>query len=92
MQYDIPKPQPEPNPQSEVARLRAQISEEYEAARQGLFGLAMGSSQHRTITGKLRLGELYNELVSRLGDEAKPLIISQLANPADYQYLERPQE
>ena len=35
---------------SEVARLMQQIALEYEAAQQGMSGLAYGTSQHRFLT------------------------------------------
>ncbi len=38
---------------SEVARLRQQYAEEYEAAQRGLSGLAMGSARHAFITRKM---------------------------------------
>ena len=65
--------------QSEVARLLAQISEEYEAAQQGLSGLAQGISQHRFITNRMeRMGELHSQLYTLLGNEATALLIAQL--------------
>ena len=39
--------------QSEVARLREQIRLEYEAATQGIEGLALGTAQHQFITARL---------------------------------------
>jgi hypothetical protein len=38
---------------SEVARMRRRIDLEYEAARQGLHGLAAGSARHDFITARM---------------------------------------
>ncbi len=60
---------------SEVARLLAQINEEYEAAQRGLAGLAQGISQHQFITRRMeRIGEFHSQLHSILGSEAMALI------------------
>lgn len=64
---------------SEVARLLAQISAEYEAAQRGLTGLAFGTSQHSFITSKMeRMGELHTELKTIVGDKAIAMIADQL--------------
>src|ERR1043166_4655679 len=48
---------------SEVARLRALIQAEQDAAYLGLHGLSAGSSKHETITAHMqRMGELHQEL------------------------------
>jgi len=61
--------------QSEVAQLLLRISAEYEAARQGLHGLARGSSQHRFITRRMeRMWELHTQLQALVGDEAISLV------------------
>lgn len=63
---------------SEVARLLAQINEEYEAAQRGLSGLAQGTSQHRFINKRMeRIGECHSQLRSILGNEAMILIAAQ---------------
>jgi hypothetical protein len=60
---------------SEVARLLQRISAEYEAARQGLQGLAQGNCQHRFITRRMeRMSELHIQLQALVGDEAMALI------------------
>jgi hypothetical protein len=60
---------------SEVARLLTQISSEYEAARQGLSGLAQGTSQHRFITQRMEhIAELHSQLRNLVGDEAMALM------------------
>ena len=64
---------------SEVARLLAQINKEYEAARQGLSGLAQGIGQHRFITKRMeQIAELHAQLRNLVGDEAMVLITSKL--------------
>jgi hypothetical protein len=64
---------------SEVARLLAQISAEYEAAQQGLSGLACGVSRHDFITTRMEnLGRIHDELQSLVGDAAISLIANQL--------------
>lgn len=57
--------------QSEVARLLAQISAEYEAAQRGLNGFAYGSAKHEFITARMEnVGRLHDELHEIVGDEA----------------------
>ena len=64
---------------SEEARLLTQIDKEYEAAQQGLTGLAQGVSQHQFITKPMeRIGELQSRLHSILGSEAMGLIAAWL--------------
>lgn len=64
---------------SEIARLLLRISAEYEAARQGLQGLAQGCSQHRFITRRMeRMYELHSQLQALVGDEATALIANHL--------------
>ena len=64
---------------SEVARLLAQINSEYEAARQGLSGLAQGIGQHRFITKRMeQIAELHSQLRELVGDEAMLLITQEL--------------
>jgi hypothetical protein len=53
--------------ESEVARLRAQIEREYEAALRGLLGLAV-CARHDFINARLRqIGELESELSLHVG-------------------------
>jgi len=48
---------------SEVARLRAQIQNEWDAARLGMTGFSQSSSKHETITAHMeRMGRLHEEL------------------------------
>lgn len=67
--------------QSEVARLLAQISAEYEAAQRGLSGLAYGASKHSFITARMEnIGELHTQLQSIVGDAAIALVADALNN------------
>jgi hypothetical protein len=64
---------------SEVKRILAQISDEYEAAQRGLQGLAYGTSQHAFITARMEnVEQLHSELQALVGDAAMPLIAEQL--------------
>jgi hypothetical protein len=64
---------------SEVARLLARISAEYEAAQRGLTGLAYGTSKHEFITTRMEnMGQLHSELQSIVGDAAIALIADAL--------------
>ena len=66
-------------PRSEVTRILAQISEEYEAAQRGLSGLAYGTSKHEFITARMEhLGQLHNQLQSIVGDAAIKLVVDTL--------------
>lgn len=48
---------------SEVARLRAQLAAECEAAYLGLHGPSLGTSQHQTITARMeRMQQVYDAL------------------------------
>lgn len=63
---------------SEVARLLAQIDQEYEAAQRGLSGPAQGTSQHQFITKRMeRISEFHSQLHSLVGEEAMALIAAQ---------------
>lgn len=66
---------------SEVARLLARISDEYEAAQRGLSGLAYGVSQHDFITARMEnMGQLHSQLQTIVGDVAIAMIADQLNN------------
>lgn len=68
---------------SEVARLLAEISSEYEAAQRGLSGLAQGMCQHCFITKRMeQIGDLHTQLHNLVGDEAMALIALQLDDQA----------
>ena len=53
---------------SEVAQLRVQIEEELHAMRQGLSGLAAGTSKHQFLQEKMqRIGEMEDQLATYVG-------------------------
>lgn len=55
---------------SEVARLRQQIAEEYEASQRALHGLAAGTARHQFITARMeRMSIHMSELVDLVGME-----------------------
>jgi hypothetical protein len=66
---------------SEVARILAQIRDEYEAARQGLSGLSQGTPQHVFITTKMEhIGALHEQLQGLAG---KTIAIQLIADVLD---------
>jgi hypothetical protein len=68
--------------QSEVSRLLAQIDAEFAAAKQGLQGLASGTSKHAFITHKMeRIGAYHAELSELIGDPQQAMgLIVQFSN------------
>ena len=69
---------------SEVRRILAQISEEYESAQRGMSGLSYGSSQHDFITARMgNIGNLHAQLQSLVGDIAIEMIAEQLNGYSD---------
>jgi len=69
---------------SEVARLLAQISAEYEAAERGLRGLSLGSARHDFITARMeQMSQLHTELRAFVGDDAITLVAQQLDRLSD---------
>lgn len=64
---------------SEVARLLAQISAEYEAAQRGMSGLAYGSAKHAFITARMEnMGQLHSQLQGIVGESAIALVADAL--------------
>ncbi|MEO8956534.1 MAG: hypothetical protein ABI396_19590 [Ktedonobacteraceae bacterium] len=65
---------------SEVARLRQQITLEYEAATRGLHGLSQGSAQHAYITQRMENMASYHAHLQQLvgEDEAIKLLVATL--------------
>jgi hypothetical protein len=56
--------------QSEVARIRAQITAEQESAQRALHSIAYGTTQHQFITRRMeRMGQLQGELETLVGEE-----------------------
>ncbi|GER86571.1 hypothetical protein KDW_07330 [Dictyobacter vulcani] len=69
---------------SEVTRLLAQISAEYEAAQRGITGLAYGSAQHDFITTRMEnIGSLHTQLQDIVGEGAIALVAEQLNRRSD---------
>lgn len=62
--------------QSEVARLRAQIAQEYEAAQAALTALASGTARHAFITARMdRIGVHQEALASLVGEQESMAIV-----------------
>ncbi len=51
---------------SEIARIRQQIADEYQAAHLGLYGLAVGTCRHQFITTRM---DLYATVLARRWSE-----------------------
>ncbi|GCE29457.1 hypothetical protein KDA_49410 [Dictyobacter alpinus] len=80
-----------PTPESEVTRLLNQIKAEYEAAQNGLYGLASGTSQHAFITARMEhMSLLHTELQSLIGDAATALVVEQLNASPEQHSVEHP--
>jgi len=63
---------------SEVARLRAQIEAEYQAAHAALHGLASGTARHEVITARMeRMSEYVSKLVALVGIEQAAAIFAE---------------
>jgi len=64
---------------SEVARILAQIAQEYEAGHNGLCGLAQGTARHSFITARMEnMARLQHELEKLVGDQAIGMIATRL--------------
>jgi hypothetical protein len=64
--------------QSEVARLLQEIELSYQAAKNGMHGLAEGTAQHAFITAKMeRIEEHRESLVKLVGAEQAMELITQ---------------
>jgi len=67
----------EPVNQSEVARLRKQYAEEFEAAQRGLTGLAVGANRHQFITKKMEnMERCHTQLAKLVGKRKATRIVS----------------
>ncbi len=67
---------------SEVARLREQLATEYQAAKQGLSGLASGTAQHRFITHRMeRMSLCHDELKKLVGEQEAAHILIETLGP-----------
>ncbi|MFL5624863.1 MAG: hypothetical protein ACJ788_04630 [Ktedonobacteraceae bacterium] len=64
--------------QSEIARLRQRIAEEYEAATRGLTGFASGSTKHQFITRRMeRIGSYHERLQHLVGKREATRIVAE---------------
>ena len=65
---------------SEIARLREQIAQEYEAAQWALSGTAYGTAKHQFITGRMeRIGTCHEALKHLVGErEATRMMVKTL--------------
>jgi hypothetical protein len=70
---------------SEIAQIRIQIQSEYEAAKQGLSGLATGTARHDFITARTaKIGILHEKLADLVGPEqAIAMIANTIWTPVD---------
>jgi hypothetical protein len=60
--------------ESEVARLRQRIAEEYQAAQLGMSGLASGVSKHAFITARMeRMGQSFDQLSELVGSRQEAM-------------------
>jgi len=64
---------------SEIARILAQIAQEYEAGHNGLYGLTQGTARHNFITARMEnMARLQHELEKLVGDQAIGLVAQRL--------------
>ena len=65
--------------QSEIARLRKRICEEYEAMRRGFSGFASGTTKHAFIDARMRhVDSCHRQLAQQLGEQEADKIIYDL--------------
>jgi hypothetical protein len=72
--------------QSQVAKLLAQIEDEYLAGRRALHASSAGSSRHQFLCAKMeRMGQLHEQLGAIVGDPmaAMELIAQRLQNTCE---------
>jgi hypothetical protein len=63
--------------QSEVTQLLRQIEQEYQAAQQGLTGLASGTARHDFITSKAEnMSKCHEKLIEIIGPEQAIALIA----------------
>ncbi len=69
---------------SEIARLKAQIEAEIQAAQLALYGAALGTAQHQFITRRMeRMGILHEELKELVGEEESVRLLVQVMGGVD---------
>lgn len=63
---------------SEIAQIKQKIADEYLAAKQGLSGLASGTSQHKMITARTEnIGKYHEQLAKLVGAQEAIQIITE---------------
>lgn len=63
---------------SEIARIKQQIVEEYEAGKRGLEGLAEGSARHQFITQQTEnMSRCHTRLIALVGQEQAGKILAE---------------
>ena len=69
---------------SEVARLRARIEAEYQAAQRALHSLAAGTARHDFICARMeRMGEAVGQLAAIVGiEEAAAILVDAMEGSA----------
>jgi hypothetical protein len=71
---------------SEVARLRQQITLEYEAATRGLHGLASGTSQHAFITKRMeQIADCHEALKVLVGEQEAIKLVAEALTDASHE-------
>ncbi len=66
---------------SEVAHLREQVEQEYEAMMRGLTGFAEGSARHEFISIRMaHVESYYGKLAKEIGEDEATQMISELYN------------
>ncbi len=66
---------------SDVAHLREQVQQEYEAMMQGLHGFAEGSAMHAFISARMaRVEDYHDQLAREVGEDQATEIICDLYN------------
>lgn len=64
---------------SEIAEIRRQILEEYEAMKRGFSGFALGTSKHAFIDARLKRVDTYHsQLVQYVGEQQASELICDL--------------
>ncbi len=65
--------------QSEIAQLRQRITEEYEAMKRGLTGLASGSAKHAFIAARMQhVDDYYGQLAQHIGAQEATQAVCEL--------------
>lgn len=79
--------------QSEVARLKAQMEAEVQAAQWALYGVALGAAKHQFITSRMeRMGILHEELKELVGEEEGIRLLIQVMESTDTVKMQVKQE